>query len=181
MTTTDEATSALAELCKPIEYIVGHAPDSDYSEKGPQRFTFTLRTGDLLIRGDYQAGSRVALTAFCRDPFKLGSGEVPLGTVAAKAAASHGRLSVDDAACRQSIRRRYLPSKVDILASLLLEASSIEGYTDWLGWATDLGYEGAAKLREARTAYATIAERTPILRRMLGNSYEESVRLAGEL
>lgn len=43
--TTKEAKFRLSELCAPLDFTIGHAHDSDYSEKGPQRFTFNLAKG----------------------------------------------------------------------------------------------------------------------------------------
>lgn len=167
-----------------FEFVASPGLGTDDTEKGPQRFAFTLLKGQNEIRGDWTCGSAVALSAYRREPFKV---SFPRGTLPGDIAiASHyqGRgLTILSAEIRQAIRRAYRPSLFDVVASLLSDVSCIDGYRDWIEWAADLGYldGGADAVRKAQTDFATIQERAAILRRMLGADFDKALELSRRL
>lgn len=166
-----------------FEFVASPGLGTDDTEKGPQRFAFTLLKGQNEIRGEWTCGSAVALSAYRREPFPVRD-RLPFSDIKLAAAASaNGRISVDDATARAMIRRAYRPSLFDVVSSLLSDASCIEGYRDWIEWADDTGdlSGGADAVRKAQTDFATIQERAAILRRMLGQDFDKATELAGRL
>lgn len=175
-----------------------HTPASDTTERGPCRFRWTLHKGEASFSGTYQTGSAVPLHAYRESPdgesftHRIEGGTwqrsrwwsgMPFGASVAdiKAACKEYHVSVDGATIRSTVRRRYRPATVDIVASLLVEASSVEGHRDWMDWADEFGaLDGAtpAKLRELRNDFDTIHDNGANLRRFLGAEWGRAMELA---
>lgn len=162
----------VAGLSLPFEVVA--AAGTCYGERDTLRFSFDLGR----IRGEWSCGNAVPLRAYLEDPgpFRgLGFGGRDFRR---KAAGMHRAVSVDESDARRKIRKAYRPAVSDIVASLLIDDESIEGYDDWLDWAEGMG---ADDLRKARADFATIQERGPVLRRLLGVRFSELSRLAWEM
>jgi hypothetical protein len=166
-----------------LTFDVAPAPGTDNGEKGPQRFAFVLSKGCATIRGEWQCGSAIALSAYVREPFRV-EGRMR-GADHLRAAQRQGPAHTnDDIAIRYRIREAYRPGVFDIVSSLLMDASTTEGYTDWLSWAEESGglvATCAQKLRELQTTFATCRERAPLLRQMLGADHDRAADCAGRL
>ena len=189
-----EAKRELSDLLERIGVFAlsDHTHDSDTTEEGPCRFRWTLHKGDASFSGTYQAGSAVPLHAYLDGPDSESFAhwkrsrwwaDMPFGVRSddIKAACKAYRPSLHDAPIRAAVRRRYRPATVDIVASLLVEAISVEGRRDWMEWANEFGdLDGAtpAKLRQLRNDFDAIHDNAANLRRFLGAEWDRATELA---
>lgn len=167
-------------------------PRNDYGEPHPGglhtmlRYDVQLARGATVLTCEYRAGHAVPLCEFTDAPWpvRLSPSSPMLSRARTLQAASAQRAARADVDIRRAIRESWRPSVVDIVAALLSDASSIEGYPDAMAWGEDLGMlpaEDAAAVRRIYRMHAEIAERAPVLRRMLGADYARAADAAGRL
>jgi hypothetical protein len=187
MNDTMQAFADLLTAATPaLEVYAIEASGTGYGERDTLRYHVRVQQGALRLDCDWSCGSAIPLLAWKEGRVKVRASELPLGCkkdteFVAHAVGYGARLTNDVVTIRTAIRRRFRPSLADVMGSLLSDDASVSGYHDWLDWAEDFGSEGAEALRKARTGWAQIQERAPVLRRMLGSSFDALQALATAL
>lgn len=157
-------------------------------QRSPIRFRFAL--GEF--KGDYSAGIGCA-ESWARELLAKGE-RIPglarttdLGAVLARANAWNRQgVSLHDAEYLARIHGAYMPSTVDVLAALLMDAASVQDCEDWIEWAEEMGAlgesrNGAEELRTLRESYHTCHKAARALRRAFGSDYPKALEAAQSL
>ena len=184
----EEAAATLRAILEARRVVLGsiHPLPKRDGELHMLRFLAAVRgNGTDLIECEYGAGVGLAddwARAHARDVAK------PPGTtlkdVRRACTFRPGRASLcgDDSRLRERVRAQYRPTAYDVVAALLSDQACVEGYTDWMDWAEDLGQLGSAKeTRQSRQNWDLIQGRTAQLRRLLGNDYAAALEASGRL
>lgn len=90
--------------------------------------------------------------------------------------------SIDATNARAWVARHYKPRPTNVLASCLLDLSSVEHSKDWIDWAEDCGAlserVSAEEIRELATSWNTIQNSREPLRHIFGISFRHAIELA---
>jgi hypothetical protein len=80
------------------------------------------------------------------------------------------------------IRHHFKPTVMDLVPSLLLDASMIDNYNGWEDMHEEFGIENTAeKLRESQSSWLLCHKARAVLHKALGNDYANAAELAGQL
>lgn len=194
----DDARAALENFAKHTGLTLELEPETrplTYS-KDPIRFRWRLGavgvSDKLTLSGSYSAGIGLA-ERWAKDWADSDESNRPKGLtirfprkdISRACAPRWGsqRLSIYEAELLAVIHAAYRPELVDVISVVLMDAASVDGMSDWIEWAEDLGMlsepgQDAAGLRKARQAFHTCQDHARGLRILLGGQYDAAIEAA---
>lgn len=189
MTETTETT--LRDLLKSRKITVATVQTANSAESGC-RYACTLLVDEKPLHTfDWSCGSLYPISQFLEsNGERLESGETvwPMHDDNLRAAQREkgGLMSMTPSGkvspLQQVIRHHFKPTVMDLVPSLLLDASMIDNYNGWEDMHEEFGAENTAEtLRESQANWLLCHKARTVLLKALGNDYAEAVELASQL